>query len=308
MARIRTIKPEFFHSERIADLTFQARLLFVGLWTLADRRGRLEDRPKRIKAQLFSYDNLEIDDHLEELRSAGFITRYEADCDEGACKVIQIKNFELHQRISGKESETESLYPPLDRGSNGEALGKQRGSTGEAPGSPGREGKGREGKGKEEGAQRSPLLPQTEPFITLTLNDKSEWPITADQVAEFAKLYPAIDVEQSLRDMRGWCTSNPSRRKTKTGIMRFVNRWLSLDQDNPRKHRVQHDSAHRPSGQTGRHISLEQIKNRDRDFRQRHGLDEGQASPSGLVSETPQRSGNGSGDSSRGSGGGRLVP
>ena len=52
MSRIRSIKPEFFLDEELAELSPLTRLLFVGLWTLADCEGRLEDRPKRIRAQL----------------------------------------------------------------------------------------------------------------------------------------------------------------------------------------------------------------------------------------------------------------
>src|SRR5262245_30051913 len=56
LARIRSIKPGFFRNEDLAAFPFQHRLLFAGLWLLADREGRLEDRPKRIHADLFPYD------------------------------------------------------------------------------------------------------------------------------------------------------------------------------------------------------------------------------------------------------------
>ena len=49
MARSRNIKPGFFKNEDLLDLPYEYRLLFVGLWTLADREGYLEDRPKRIR-------------------------------------------------------------------------------------------------------------------------------------------------------------------------------------------------------------------------------------------------------------------
>ena len=47
MARSRNIKPSFFMNEDIIELPYEARLLFIGLWTLADREGRLENRPKK---------------------------------------------------------------------------------------------------------------------------------------------------------------------------------------------------------------------------------------------------------------------
>ena len=71
----------------------------------------------------------------------------------------------------------------------------------------------------------------SEPVITLTLNDKSEYPITQDMIDEYQELYPAVDVMQELRNMKGWCNSNPTRRKTKNGIKRFINSWLAKEQD-----------------------------------------------------------------------------
>lgn len=71
----------------------------------------------------------------------------------------------------------------------------------------------------------------TPPVITLILNDKTEYPIYQSDVNEWAELYPAVDVMQELRKMKGWCKDNPSKRKTKRGIRRFVNSWLARQQD-----------------------------------------------------------------------------
>lgn len=60
MARTRSIKPSFFSNDILAECEPMARLLFAGLWTLADRDGRLEYRPRRIKGALFPYDNCDI--------------------------------------------------------------------------------------------------------------------------------------------------------------------------------------------------------------------------------------------------------
>lgn len=74
-------------------------------------------------------------------------------------------------------------------------------------------------------------ISESEIFITLTLNDKSEHPIRETDVKEFEELYPAVDVKQELRKMKGWLIANPAKRKTKRGIMRFVNSWLAKEQD-----------------------------------------------------------------------------
>lgn len=111
MARARLIKPAFFQNEILGDMTPLTRLLFIGLWTIADREGRLADRPKRIKAQLLSYDDVTSDDAdkmLNELQDSGFILRYES----GDNWYIQIVSFLKHQNPHCKEKASE--IPPPD--------------------------------------------------------------------------------------------------------------------------------------------------------------------------------------------------
>lgn len=106
MARARNIKPGFFKNEDLAECSPWARLCFAGLWTLADREGRLEDRPKRIKGELFAFDTVDVDPLLGELEKYGFIMRYEAE----GIRVIQILKFDLHQHPHHKEPS--NGYPP----------------------------------------------------------------------------------------------------------------------------------------------------------------------------------------------------
>lgn len=73
-----------------------------------------------------------------------------------------------------------------------------------------------------------------EPLIGLPLNDGSEHEVTEEDVAEYAQLYPAVDVMQQLRNMRGWLLANPQKRKTKRGIKAFITSWLAKEQDHPR--------------------------------------------------------------------------
>lgn len=93
MARARNIKPGFFKNEDLVELPFEARLLFIGLWCLADREGRLEDRPKRVKMEVFPADNVDIDLHLTQLNDRGLIHRY----SDGEDNYIYITNFKKHQ-------------------------------------------------------------------------------------------------------------------------------------------------------------------------------------------------------------------
>jgi len=65
----------------------------------------------------------------------------------------------------------------------------------------------------------------------IPLNDGTEFGITAQMVTEFERLYPAVDVQQTLNEIRGWNLANPLNRKTRSGVLRHVNRWLSREQN-----------------------------------------------------------------------------
>lgn len=94
MARARNIKPGFFTNELLGTYDPIISLFFAGLWCLADRDGRLEDRPLRIKAELFPYrEGLDINGYLTVLELDAFLIRYEV----AGTRYIQINNFAKHQ-------------------------------------------------------------------------------------------------------------------------------------------------------------------------------------------------------------------
>jgi hypothetical protein len=99
MARARNIKPSFFTNEDLAACQPLARLLFIALWCLADRDGRLEDRPLRIKAEALPYDSCDTNVLLDELHKGGFILRYQA----AGGRFIQVLKFRKHQRPHPRE-------------------------------------------------------------------------------------------------------------------------------------------------------------------------------------------------------------
>ncbi len=140
MPRIRTIKPELFKDEELAELPPLTRLLFIGLFTMADSEGRLENRPRLIKIEILPYDKVNVQKMLLDLHSSGLCTLYK----ELNREFIHINSFSKHQRITGKEADSPSQIPPPK-----ETTGKQRGNNGETSETTGKEGKGRERKGKE---------------------------------------------------------------------------------------------------------------------------------------------------------------
>lgn len=93
MPRLRTIKPEFFKNETLCSLPPHHRLAFAGLWCWADRAGRLEDRPTRLRVEIFPYEAVDMDAILTDLMRTGFIRRYQA----GEGRYIQIRKFAKHQ-------------------------------------------------------------------------------------------------------------------------------------------------------------------------------------------------------------------
>ena len=99
LARARNIKPGFFTNDELGECEPLARLLFAGLWTIADREGRLEYRPKKIKAEVLPYDDCNIIELLESLNEKGFITIYEVD----KTKYVQVNNWTKHQNPHVKE-------------------------------------------------------------------------------------------------------------------------------------------------------------------------------------------------------------
>jgi len=105
---MRMVKPGFFADEDLAECSPYARLLFIFLWTEADIRGVLEDRPKRIRAAAFPYEpDVDVDAALEELQRWGFIRRYTG----GGKRCLLILGFTKHQKTHPNEPKNELPMP-----------------------------------------------------------------------------------------------------------------------------------------------------------------------------------------------------
>lgn len=128
MARIRTIKPDFFRHEGLQDLATQhgahVMLVFAGLWGHCDRFGRFECKPRHLKLDILPFLEFDMAETIRVLESAGFIQIY----DVGSKRYGFILSFTEHQRFGGKEASEPAKYPepPVkSAGSNGEATVKQ---------------------------------------------------------------------------------------------------------------------------------------------------------------------------------------
>lgn len=137
MARIRTIKPEFWTSEQIVECSTNARLLFIGLWNFSDDAGRHPASCKRLQMEVFPGDDFttsDISKMVDELATAGLIVEYEAQ----GIAVWQVTGWE-HQKIDRPRP---SKLPEMPKKSSSVRRARSEGSP--------LEGKGREGKGMEE--------------------------------------------------------------------------------------------------------------------------------------------------------------
>jgi len=219
MARIRTIKPEFWTSEQLVECSRDARLLFIGMWNFCDDGGVMPASVKSLKMKIFPGDDdtsESVRRLIDELIENGLILEYQVENKT----YWQVTGWH-HQKIDRPTYK----YPPSPDSSSSNVP-----RTLDETSPP--EGKGKEGKVRERNigsvGESSPPSPVA---FTLPLNTGDQFPITEAQVAEWSSLYPNVDVIQQLRSMKGWCDSNPSKRKTKNGILRFVNSWLSREQD-----------------------------------------------------------------------------
>lgn len=240
MPRARNIKPGLFKNETLAECDIFARFLFEGLWCEADRDGRLEDRPKRLKVEYLPYDDVDVDDLLWQLAERGFIVRYSANGDN----FIWIPNFRKHQRPHKKEESRG--YP--------EFTGQARKRTEQA------------GKGSVPAALIADCLITDGADVPECLNADEHptdvsaetgqagqsaaddppveefpvdgslkpWKLPRSRYERYVELYPHLDVKREIALAKQWLLDNPTKKKTAGGMLRFLTSWLNRSQNSPR--------------------------------------------------------------------------
>jgi len=115
MPRARNIKWGFFTNELLGSYDPIISLTFAGLWGLADRNGILEDRPLRMRGEMFPYrENIDMNSYLTVLERDDFLIRYEVK----GTKYIQIKNFKKHQSPHHTEKAKGFPFPPIKQDIN----------------------------------------------------------------------------------------------------------------------------------------------------------------------------------------------
>ena len=222
MARIRTIKPDFFRHEGLQDLASQhgahVMLVFAGLWGHCDRFGRFECRPRHLKLDILPFLEFDMADTIRILEAAGFVQTYEV----GSKRYGFIPSFAEHQRFGGKEASEPAKYPepPVkSAGSNGEATVKQ---------SPPleREGNGiREGEGNREAArEKSFSPPKTRTTWPSEAVVPESWITMAAQQRRVAGL-PEIDLHVAARMFANHYAADTQNPRTMSEFQAKWNNW-----------------------------------------------------------------------------------
>ena len=229
----RILKDSILTNRKLSKLSWFEQVMFDHLIVSADDYGTYFADPVLLAHTLFprSTDVTEkmIRDGLKHMEELNLIRRYTVEGET----YLKLVSWEKHQRL--RSTQRKFPAPPEEDGAQTEPVQDEPvlSFTPEEP--------------APEPVRESLVLTKEEkppepeirelPVVELSLNDNSVYGVTREDVEEYESLYPAVDVMQELRNMRGWCSANPERRKTKSGIRKFINSWLAKAQNSagPRK-------------------------------------------------------------------------
>ena len=238
----RIIKESLCSSEKIALLTDFEFRLWIGLITQADDTGRGDARPAIIKGHVFPLrDRITVKDisgALHGLAAKGCISLYEID----GRSYFWFPSWAKHQRIRDAkpkfpappseeplaEAENES---PLDFAATRGNSRQLAATRGESPRTAANCGLNPIQSNPIQSESNTAQSGEEEIEIKLILNTGELYPISKEKADRWRELFPSVDVNQELKKMASWLENNPKNRKTKSGILRFCNGWLSRAQD-----------------------------------------------------------------------------
>lgn len=227
VARIRTIKPGFFRHEDLFEAEkssgFPLRLVFAGLWTVADREGRFEWKPRAIKLDVLPYDDIDFTAALEALATHGFIVKYTA----GGRTFAHIPSWGKHQQVNVREAKSEIPSPDEASASTCTHMPEQVQEPGEQEQEQEGKGTGREGEAREQ--VRSTIKTEPQP-VSKSKNSKPE-------VSRGTRWHPDNVVPDewldAASDARG--RAGLSQVDMRHEVVKFSHYWASPDAKNPMK-------------------------------------------------------------------------
>lgn len=226
----RIIKESICTSDTIDQLSWFEEVFFYRLIVNCDDFGRYDGRTAILKSRLFplkSISDRQIEEALCKLSAVGLVSIYTVNSKP----YIQIKTWSTHQTIRNKQSK----FPSLDEADteSESSCNQLKSIASKCPRNPIQSNPIQSeyesillhGASNEQKAHSQP------PIFEMPLNNSSLYPIYQEDIGKWRDLYPAVDVEQEIKKMIGWLDANPTKRKTKNGIKRFINGWLAKEQD-----------------------------------------------------------------------------
>jgi hypothetical protein len=207
LARIRTIKPDFFTSEDIVSLSPMARLLYIALWCESDREGRMSWKPATFKLRYFPGDRVNITGLCGELTRKGLVVLYGEE-------FAYIPTFLNHQHVNPREAP--SSYPIPDA-----SVTRAHASNLDMHAQGGREGKGKEGKGKEGVEDASPRVRGS--------RLSSGWKPSELLEAWACKERPDLNIQQTVEKFKDFWTSAPGSRGVKLDWEATFRNWVRAE-------------------------------------------------------------------------------
>lgn len=241
MANRRMISRPVIDTDKFAMMSLNARYLYFELLVRADDDGFL-GAPMRI-VRMVGCTEIE----LEELEHSGYIIKF-------GTGIVVIRDWKIHNNvrkdiykateyqeelnmlceINGRyylktectDSVTSNVTDSVTSNVTSNVTDSVTSNV-----TLGKDSIGKDRKGKKDICTEPEEPVSMPPVITLPLNDKSLFRIYQSDIDGWKELYPAVDILQELRKMKGWLESNPAKRKTQRGIKRFINGWLAKEQD-----------------------------------------------------------------------------
>ena len=258
----RYIKPDFFKDEDLADLEAVTRIVYAGLWCMADREGRLDDRPERIKAEILPYDKTDIVTQLDILAKPKrnskipFIIRYQVNNQ----KYIQILKWGSHQ--SPHKSEADSKIPPITSDTKIDPTVYNTYIYVESRKCPDRYPiDNRQLTVNDQKDGLNALKPIILKGLELYEADSRLCSKIQKALPAWVLAYPGVNVPDAIKRAHAWEVSNPKRRKIDR--VKFLQSWLAREQDKYRPpesgiggHRNPKISPHHPKAAPGKYANF----------------------------------------------------
>ena len=241
MPRIRTIKPEFWQHEELASTSEHARLLAIALLNYCDDEGYFLANVALVRSACFPFedDSTNVRRSLDELSNIGYV-----QVRRGGGKTIgRVVAFKEHQRIDRpQKSKLMDLFEQdiaentgktaIDDNSTNDRRTIDERSTPEREQGTGNREQGKDSCSELASPASKPAPSDRSPVFNCAGNRK-QWQATDEQIDGWIEAYPAVDVLAEMKRAKVWIDSNPVKKKTASGMARYINAWLAKSQNKP---------------------------------------------------------------------------